>query len=180
MNQRTLHETACLPPNGTTCPPARPSGRPCPSDALGRGEHNGGFGRKRGLGVFALIRNAHGELLLVRQANGRWGLPGGKLKADEGVLTGLVREVHEETGLRGRVVGLSAVVCRERRRYLALVFHLRVRRRDVPRARSEIVQARYFAWGDWPTPLTPQAAATLSALPLPLPRAVPWVEIALP
>lgn len=38
-------------------------------------------------------------LLLRRESNGRWDIPGGRLGASEDVVSGLRREVHEETGL---------------------------------------------------------------------------------
>jgi 8-oxo-dGTP diphosphatase len=38
-------------------------------------------------------------LLLRRESNGKWDLPGGRLGASEDVVPGLRREVREETGL---------------------------------------------------------------------------------
>lgn len=46
------------------------------------------------------------RILLVRRANppdaGRWGFPGGKIEAGEPIETAAVRELFEETGIRGR------------------------------------------------------------------------------
>lgn len=46
-----------------------------------------------------------GDVLLVRRANppdaGRWGFPGGKIEAGESVEDAAVRELLEETGVRG-------------------------------------------------------------------------------
>ena len=50
-----------------------------------------------------------GGILLVKQkvsAERPWSLPGGRLEAGETLEEGVVREVHEETGLWTRVVGL--------------------------------------------------------------------------
>jgi 8-oxo-dGTP pyrophosphatase MutT (NUDIX family) len=47
----------------------------------------------------AVIRSPEGKILLLRHKGGLWLLPGGRLEADEGVLTGLRREIKEETGL---------------------------------------------------------------------------------
>lgn len=43
------------------------------------------------------------RVLLLRKANGRWDLPGGKLELGEGIVEGLCREIAEETGLRVKV-----------------------------------------------------------------------------
>ncbi|SDG79056.1 NUDIX hydrolase [Roseospirillum parvum] len=47
-----------------------------------------------------------GRILLVRRANppdaGRWGFPGGKIEAGEPMETAAVRELFEETGVRGQ------------------------------------------------------------------------------
>ena len=55
-----------------------------------------------------------GALLLVRRAphlleGDTWGLPGGFLDRDETLAEGVLRELHEETGWTGRVVGLLRV-----------------------------------------------------------------------
>jgi ADP-ribose pyrophosphatase YjhB (NUDIX family) len=47
-----------------------------------------------------------GRILLVRRANppdaGRWGFPGGKIEPGEPIEVAAVRELLEETGVRGR------------------------------------------------------------------------------
>lgn len=52
--------------------------------------------------IAVLFRND--EILLVRRANppdaGRWGFPGGKMELGETVKAAVVRELHEETGIR--------------------------------------------------------------------------------
>lgn len=66
----------------------------------------GGAGPRRRVrvGVYAVITDPDGRLLLTRlapgrEAAGRWTLPGGGLDHGEDPLDGLRREVHEETGL---------------------------------------------------------------------------------
>jgi len=41
-----------------------------------------------------------GKVLLLKQPNGRWDLPGGKVDSGEDIVEGLIREVEEETGLK--------------------------------------------------------------------------------
>jgi 8-oxo-dGTP diphosphatase len=56
----------------------------------------------------ALIHDAEGRVLLVRQAYGRrlWGLPGGRIEANETPTHAVVRDVRTETGLEIQVVDL--------------------------------------------------------------------------
>jgi 8-oxo-dGTP diphosphatase len=62
--------------------------------------------------VGAIITDSHGRLLLIKRGHppqaGFWSLPGGRIEPGETDQQALVREVHEETGLRvipGRLVG---------------------------------------------------------------------------
>ena len=65
----------------------------------------------------AVVFDAAGRLLLVRRANppaqGRWSIPGGRVEAGESHEQAVVRELHEETGLRGVVVREVGTVERE-------------------------------------------------------------------
>ena len=60
------------------------------------------------MGVAAVVRR-QGRVLVVRESNGplagRWGLPKGVLNAGELPEDGVLRELHEETGLSGCVTG---------------------------------------------------------------------------
>lgn len=49
-------------------------------------------------GAYALVRDGEGRLLLIRGATGRWYLPGGRIKAGEGPIEALRREIAEECG----------------------------------------------------------------------------------
>ncbi|MBO0792676.1 MAG: HAD-IIA family hydrolase [Ktedonobacteraceae bacterium] len=61
-------------------------------------------------GVAAVIFDQQGRILLGKRAdNGLWGLPSGHVEAGETVEDAIIREVHEETGLRvqvNRLIGL--------------------------------------------------------------------------
>ena len=58
--------------------------------------------------IGAVVFDEQGRLLLVKRANppaqGKWSLPGGRLKSGETSEDGVVREVREETGLDVKVV----------------------------------------------------------------------------
>ena len=61
------------------------------------------------LGIKALIRNKHGEILLLHvdpaAVGGKeyWDIPGGRVQRGHGVEETLRREIEEETGIRGRI-----------------------------------------------------------------------------
>ena len=54
-------------------------------------------------GAYALIRDAEDRVLLVRAANGRFYLPGGRVEPSETPEQALAREVEEECGWSVRV-----------------------------------------------------------------------------
>jgi 8-oxo-dGTP diphosphatase len=54
-------------------------------------------------GAYALIRDSEDRVLLVRAANGRFYLPGGRIEPGETPEQALAREVQEECGLSVRV-----------------------------------------------------------------------------
>jgi 8-oxo-dGTP diphosphatase len=71
----------------------------------------GGAHRRWAISVFALVRNQSNYWLLVRQRqNGRWNLPGGRVRPGEAFRHALAREFQEETGrlllCRTRLAGL--------------------------------------------------------------------------
>ncbi len=50
------------------------------------------------ISIKALIRNAEGQILLIKEASESWGVPGGGLDHGETVEEGMRREVREELG----------------------------------------------------------------------------------
>lgn len=51
-------------------------------------------------GVAAVVRNAYGEILVLRKSeDGQWSLPAGAIDPGESPREALTREVYEETGL---------------------------------------------------------------------------------
>ena len=95
---------------------ALPAPRTGPSDRLAPvpGRLPGGPARRQRFAAYGLVTDPVGRILLTRIAPGypgagRWHLPGGGTDHGEQPVTGLLRELVEETGQLGRVTGLLAV-----------------------------------------------------------------------
>lgn len=62
--------------------------------------------KPRVLAASVVVRDDRARILLVRRGHepnkGKWSLPGGKVEAGESLVQAAVRELGEETGLRGR------------------------------------------------------------------------------
>ncbi len=65
----------------------------------------------------AFVRNSLGEILLVKRAvepgKGLWGLPSGFIEIDESPEQACIRELEEETGLKGKIMNLIGVYSQE-------------------------------------------------------------------
>ncbi|MCP9954695.1 NUDIX hydrolase [Actinomadura madurae] len=73
--------------------------------------------------VAGVVVDEQGRALLIqRRDNGHWEAPGGVLEQDEDIITGLRREVHEETGLEVTPTALTGVYKNMTRAIVALVF----------------------------------------------------------
>lgn len=72
------------------------------------------------------IEDAHGAVLMVKQARGRklWTLPGGKIEATEHVEAGLRREIFEETGVRVAALTQIALFDRAQKRNITFLYRV--------------------------------------------------------
>lgn len=70
----------------------------------------------RHLVVHAIVEKDNGILLVKRAGDlletGKWGLPGGFLDRDETAAQGALRELLEETGWKGKIIGLFQIQSR--------------------------------------------------------------------
>lgn len=135
----------------------------------------------KNFGVFGLVKDNAGRVLLVKQKRGRgtWSLPGGKLQSGERVIDGLLREVREETGLEVKPLDLAMCISRETQNYFVLIFTCSiVRKRELDLTNNtEIEEIAYFPMHRLPTPLSVQAAACLFRIKQIKRAYTPYVEI---
>lgn len=101
--------------------------------------------------VGAVVRDGSGRLLLVRRANppaqGRWSIPGGRVESDESHEDAVIRELTEETGLKGRVVREVGSILRDAPSggvYVIRDFLVEVDEGSVPSAGDDAADARWF------------------------------------
>ncbi|MFI6800132.1 NUDIX hydrolase [Streptosporangium canum] len=93
--------------------------------------------------VAGVIIDDQGRALLTqRRDNGHWEAPGGVLERDEDITTGLLREIHEETGLHVEPVTLTGVYKNMTRGIVALVFRCKV----IGGRLTETDETRAFRW----------------------------------
>ena len=100
------------------------------------------------LGVAAAVIQ-NGAVLLVKEATGShvglWGLPKGHVKQNEIPAHAVIRELYEECGLYGRVIGISGI--RERRQSeesgLFVCYHVEVDNYELRIDPNEILEAAF-------------------------------------
>ncbi|MEU9888621.1 NUDIX hydrolase [Sphaerisporangium sp. NPDC051011] len=93
--------------------------------------------------VAGVIIDDQGRALLTqRRDNGHWEAPGGVLERDEDIITGLLREVREETGLDVEPVTLTGVYKNMTRGIVALVFRCKL----ISGHLTETDETRSFRW----------------------------------
>jgi len=97
----------------------------------------------------ALVRNKKGEILLIQRGvepgRGRWALPSGFIEVDETPEIACLRELEEETGLKGKVVRLIGVYSQKSRLYknvLIVAYEVKGRGNLLPG--SDSLRAEYF------------------------------------
>jgi ADP-ribose pyrophosphatase YjhB (NUDIX family) len=77
--------------------------------------------------VAGVVVDDQGRALLIqRRDNGHWEAPGGVLELDEDIMSGLRREIREETGLEIEPELLTGVYKNMERGIVALVFRCRL------------------------------------------------------
>jgi 8-oxo-dGTP diphosphatase len=109
------------------------------------------------IGVFAAAFDEQDRILCVRQAYGqkRWTNPGGRLEDGEDPQAGVLRELHEETGYHGTVVGhLGTYVALYKTPIdIVLFFLVQLHGRDHWTPDSEIAACNFFSEVELPEPM---------------------------
>ena len=107
----------------------------------------------------AWIEDHFGNVLLLKQKRGRklWTLPGGKLHRREGLVQGLRRELHEETGLRMLSAEFLHYFERDDKESLAFVFRVTIKGKDIVYPREKEIETALFS-RELPKDATPSLA----------------------
>jgi 8-oxo-dGTP diphosphatase len=97
----------------------------------------------------ALVKNRSGEILLVRRGiepgKGQWALPSGFIEIDETPEQACLRELEEETGLRGEIKRLIGVYSQPSLMYKnVLIIGYEVTARGEPCPGSDSVEAGFY------------------------------------
>lgn len=116
-------------------------------------------------GAHGLVRNEHGEVLLIRPIfpPREWNLPGGKVGKRETPQEAAAREVREETGI-DVVVERCLLVDAHRSRSTDFIFACRPVAGVLRPQPEEILEARWVAEGEVAV-LEPRLAQLLARLP---------------
>ncbi len=119
------------------------------SRAMSGGTDGGRIVPEYDLGVgAAVVRD--GRVLLVQEAAGphagTWSFPKGVVEPGETADAAALRELREEAGLEGRVVGVVGLRTRSRPDFSSLFVVFRVEAQGEPRPdQKEVSQARFFS-----------------------------------
>ncbi|QOR66064.1 NUDIX hydrolase [Cytobacillus suaedae] len=108
---------------------------------------------KRGnvwLAVSGLVINNDGEWLVVKKKygglKGKWSLPAGFVESFETVDEAVIREVKEETGIQGRIMGVIGIrtgVIRNEISDNMIIFALTAENETITKQESELLEARF-------------------------------------
>ena len=95
--------------------------------------------------ALAWIQDAYGNVLLVKQRNGRglWSLPGGKVRQHEPIKAALRRELREEIGLTVISARVLDLFDRPVKGALAVLFRTVLRRGKLKLGDAEIQEAAF-------------------------------------
>lgn len=93
--------------------------------------------------AFAVIVSRATRVLLVQKADGKWGLPGGGIRRGETPLDAVIREVHEETGLKAGRVDYVGTVRRTTGRAFVFIVPKRRTAGDLRGKTEEILRQRW-------------------------------------
>ena len=103
----------------------------------------------------AFVKNTAGDILLVKRGvepgYGSWALPSGFIEIDETPETACLRELEEETGLKGKITRLIGVYSQESSVYKrVIIIGYEVKTSGDIQAGSDSLAAEYFSSHELP------------------------------
>jgi 8-oxo-dGTP diphosphatase len=99
---------------------------------------------KHSVSVAGIVINDRDEVLVIkRRDNGHWEMPGGILELGETFEQGVIREVHEETGITVTVERLTGIYKNMTQGIVALVFRCRPGP-QAPHPTDEVTEVRWI------------------------------------
>lgn len=100
---------------------------------------------KGSIGVFVAITDKHNKMLLVKNNNGKWGLPGGGVEQGELVDSTAKREVEEETGFKVKIARQIGVFSLTKSLGVVILFEGEITGGEMKnRQDKEISERRFF------------------------------------
>ena len=108
------------------------------------------------IGVFGIIFDEKGRVLLCHRRDfDLWNLPGGTLENFESPLSGVLREVKEETGLEVEIVRPIGVYSKENRNDIVFAFECKIVSGQIT-LNDEADKIEYFEIDKLPTNTVPK------------------------
>jgi 8-oxo-dGTP diphosphatase len=113
---------------------------------------------RRRVGVALVALNSSRQVLLLRHVfhpDVPWGLPGGWLKRGEAPVTGVLRELHEETGLTAQLGPVVHIAGESKPDHIGIAYMGYIDQPITIKLSPEIIEAVWFTHTQLPTSLNP-------------------------
>ena len=106
--------------------------------------------------VVCVLRDKEGKILVAKRnltpGKNKWALPGGFIELDETPETACLRELKEETGLKGKIKELIGIYIQKTRYYgslLVIGYEVTIFKKSLS-LNSELKEAKFFSKKDLP------------------------------
>lgn len=121
---------------------------------------------RRRVGISLVVLNQSNQILLLRHVFHPvtpWGLPGGWLNKNEAPAVGVLRELHEETGLTAKLGPVIHVAGENKPNHISIAYVGYTDHLQPIKLSSEILEAVWFDQKHLPTSLNPFVQQAIQA-----------------